>query len=709
MNFDKSQILQNLEEVCRGLFPNGKRVGKHYQIGSTLGEKGQSLKITLVGSRGNDRGTCIDFTTQETFDIIKLWQIHTGIAKPLDAFKDIYAQMGWGDPPGLFYEKEERDKAFSSLRELVNAAVKGVQHNLPDAKLGGCWKFEGEEGIPLYEIRINYTEQGKKKKIYRIASSVNGKWFFKRPLLTKTPIYNHHKIKNSNKIVVMCEGARKAEDFAPKVFSDDKYIATSCFHGARGRLEHTDFTPLIGKEVMILADGDDNSKELKDSSKDLKKILLDIGASKVSIWYPPKDGKYDIADWVEETDPPTIEKFFEEWKCVEEDEKDLSEVEESIDWEVLHELELAKKNGLPKHQWIIPHVVPAGIGIVQAATNVGKTFISLSLAIHAAIGREFLGKPFKPLKTLVILGEDGKTSLLYRLAAITESFQFQYPAISECKNFAPAIKPKWELLELDGRKWKITDAGNKLLESVKRHKFEFIVIDNLFSLGGADPNDAHAMRVLFKYLISLEEALKEANRHECVGVLLVHHFKKGQTSKFAEKGIEQGSGSSVIGNSPRFAFNLERVDSKKAKDELGITDEGKYVSLKLVKASDHPIYATHVFKGTYVQEYNAFCYAFKKTVRIEHVEKETEELTEEILIAKLRELHLDQPNALSTLVGKLNKVGIGSKSEISELLEELLEKGILTKNAKGQILPLSESTNNYEPPQNYTFGYHEDI
>ena len=708
MNFDKSQILQNLEEVCRRLFPNGKQVGKHFQMGSVSGEKGQSFKITWIGSRGNERGTCIDFATRETFDIIKLWQMHTGIATPLDAYKDIYSQMGWGDPPGLFYEKEEQDKAFSSLRELVNAAEKGVRYKFPDAKLCGCWKFEGEEGIPLYEIRINYVENEKKKKVYRIASSVDGKWFLKRPLLTKTPIYNHHQIKNSNKIVVMCEGARKAEDFAPKVFSDDKYIATSCFHGARGRLEHTDFTPLIGKEVMILADGDDSSKELKDSSKDLKKILLDIGASKVSIWYPPKTGKYDIADWVEETIPPTLEKFFEEWKCIEEDEEDLSEVEESYDWEVLHRLELEKKNGLPKHQWIIPNVVPAGIGIIQAATNVGKTFISLSLAIHAAIGREFSGKPFKPLKTLIILGEDGKTSLSYRLAAITESFQFSYPAISECKNFVPAIKPKWELLELDGRKWKITDAANKLLKSVKRHQFEFIVIDNLFSLGGADPNDATAMRVLFKYLIALEEALKEANGNDCVGVLLVHHFKKGQTSKFAEKGIEQGSGSSVIGNAPRFAFNLERVDNAKAKDELGIAEAGKYVSLKLVKASDHPISTTHVFKGTRVPEYNAYCYAFKKSAHIDYDEKESEELTEEIMIAKLRELGINKPYAQSTLVRKLNAAKVGTQSEIEDLLEEMLEKGILTKNFEGKILPLSEPPND-EPPQSYTFGYHEDL
>ncbi|MEZ5671058.1 MAG: hypothetical protein R3E08_01210 [Thiotrichaceae bacterium] len=81
------------------------------------------------------------------------------------------------------------------------------------------------------------------------------------------------------------------------------------------------------------------------------------------------------------------------------------------------------------------------------------------------------------------------------------------------------------------------------------------------------------MRVLFKYLISLEEALKEANGHECVGVLLVHHFKKGELLSLLKKGLNRDR-VQVSSATPRLAFNLERVDNKKAKDELGITEEG---------------------------------------------------------------------------------------------------------------------------------------
>ena len=87
LSFDKKQILDNLEEVCRRLFPNGKKVGSHFQIGSVSGETGQSLKITWKGSRGNDRGTCIDFQSMEKFDIIGLWQKHNSFATPLEAYR----------------------------------------------------------------------------------------------------------------------------------------------------------------------------------------------------------------------------------------------------------------------------------------------------------------------------------------------------------------------------------------------------------------------------------------------------------------------------------------------------------------------------------------------------------------------------------------------------------------------------------------------
>jgi len=375
--------------------------------------------------------------------------------------------------------------------------------------------------------------------------------------------------------------------------------------------------------------------------------------------------------------------------AIEEDVGELSPLEKSMlslkEGDIDTWLNQLKTNGLPPYEWIVHGVLPAGVGLLQAATSVGKTFIALSLAVQAAIGIDYTGKPTHPLNTLMIISEDNEQDLAYRLTAITETLP---PPQKFDGKLDFIVMPRCKLLEPNNRGWKSTSSASELINIVKKCKIEFVVIDNLFALSGADPNDATAMSQLFDFLFLLDETLSEVNQHNRVGVLLVHHFKKGQTSKFAEKGIDQGSGSGTIHGRSRFVFNLDRVGTKVQCEELGITDSDDYVALKLVKSNRHKTGTTHVFKGAYVQQYDAFCYVWKKTV---HGKKESgkEELTEEILIEKLSELSINKPNTVSTLARKLNAAKVGTQSEITDLLKQMLEKGILIQNTEGQILPLS--------------------
>ena len=48
----ESKLKDSIEDVCRHLFPNGKRDGSEYVVGSLSGEPGQSLKINLSGKLG---------------------------------------------------------------------------------------------------------------------------------------------------------------------------------------------------------------------------------------------------------------------------------------------------------------------------------------------------------------------------------------------------------------------------------------------------------------------------------------------------------------------------------------------------------------------------------------------------------------------------------------------------------------------------------
>lgn len=66
----KDRLLGQVEAVCFHLFPQGKRKGREFTVGSLNGEAGGSLSVNLSGGKA---GVWKDFATGETGDIYKLW------------------------------------------------------------------------------------------------------------------------------------------------------------------------------------------------------------------------------------------------------------------------------------------------------------------------------------------------------------------------------------------------------------------------------------------------------------------------------------------------------------------------------------------------------------------------------------------------------------------------------------------------------------
>ena len=58
------------ERIARYFFPNGKREGQEWRVGSLEGEVGKSLGICLSG---NKSGVWSDFATGESGDLLDLW------------------------------------------------------------------------------------------------------------------------------------------------------------------------------------------------------------------------------------------------------------------------------------------------------------------------------------------------------------------------------------------------------------------------------------------------------------------------------------------------------------------------------------------------------------------------------------------------------------------------------------------------------------
>jgi hypothetical protein len=123
-----SQMLaQRAEAVARDLFPEGRKVGRWWQIGSLGGEKGQSLRVTLSGGK---RGRWTDYTSEEHGDLLDVFVHHARG----DFGKGIEAARAWLGLGGRSLAPDElrRLKEASARRraELEAQAVHEVENNL---------------------------------------------------------------------------------------------------------------------------------------------------------------------------------------------------------------------------------------------------------------------------------------------------------------------------------------------------------------------------------------------------------------------------------------------------------------------------------------------------------------------------------------------------------------------------------------------------
>ncbi len=87
------RLSQRAEDFARFLFPNGKKSGNEWCIGSLQGEKGTSLKIHTKGVKA---GVWCDFATGQSGDLLDLWAHKEGITL-LEAMKGVKAYLGLKD------------------------------------------------------------------------------------------------------------------------------------------------------------------------------------------------------------------------------------------------------------------------------------------------------------------------------------------------------------------------------------------------------------------------------------------------------------------------------------------------------------------------------------------------------------------------------------------------------------------------------------
>lgn len=88
------RLADRVNDVAHHLLPAGKREGAEWRVGSTNGEKGQSLGVHLKGDKA---GVWCDFSTGETGDLLDLWRAVRG-CDMRTALDEAKAYLGVSEP-----------------------------------------------------------------------------------------------------------------------------------------------------------------------------------------------------------------------------------------------------------------------------------------------------------------------------------------------------------------------------------------------------------------------------------------------------------------------------------------------------------------------------------------------------------------------------------------------------------------------------------
>ena len=216
--------------------------------------------------------------------------------------------------------------------------------------------------------------------------------------------------------------------------------------------------------------------------------------------------------------------------------------------------ELMARNIKPL-EFIIPGILPIGLGVLYSPPKYGKSFFVLDMAISVATGTSFLGLETNKCGTLYISLEDYDGALKERMKPIilnredVGSFYHVHDALSLADGLTE---------QLDAYLQKYPD-------------IRLIIIDTFVKIRGTAKKNESAYDHDYKELSVLKDWVKSRE----VAIFLVHHTRKTIDS---DDFVMNANGTSGITGAADFIYGMTRRARKDPTTVLNIT--GRYVKSK---------------------------------------------------------------------------------------------------------------------------------
>lgn len=200
------------------------------------------------------------------------------------------------------------------------------------------------------------------------------------------------------------------------------------------------------------------------------------------------------------------------------------------------------KQDFPNLDWIVPDVIPDGCHLLVAAPKIGKSLLSLMLAIACAQGGEAFGSIKVSARPVLLMDlESGDRRLAKRLndfgiTAVPSTFQFH------------------------------TDPGTALAvmrEFMENHKGQspLVILDTLSEVMGPKPRDLAPMLHEKRTLQPIQRLCAD---DPGASVLIVHHNRKDKTGD----SVDSSSGTHGLTGAVDGIFVLNRPDRQKPEATL---------------------------------------------------------------------------------------------------------------------------------------------
>ncbi len=620
----KARLLSRLREVLYHLLPGGKIQNGRFTVGDTQGSKGKSLVVDLAGDK---TGVWHDFATGEGGDILSLWG----------------AVHGWD-------HQTQFPAIMSSVQEWLGMPARPVPKAVTQTEaddLGphtGKWDYLDAQGNLIACVYRYDTPDGKEFRPWDVKAR-------KRKVPEPRPLYNQPGIAASPAIVLV-EG-EKCADALNKL----GVCATTAMNGANAPVDKTDWSPLIGKHVVIWPDNDEAGKHYADA---VANRLRTLGVRSLAVIVVPdgKPQKWDAADAVAEgmdvtaflaTSPRMV----------------IPPAAALPAFTVGHLLD--DDSPMPD-DLVAPRILtPGGLMVFGGAPKVGKTDMLISWMAHMAAGLPFLGmKPAKPLKIFYLQAEIGYHYLRERLRQLQIDPNFM-PLVRQNLVVTPQVRM---LLDDKGVEM-VRDAITRFFDPKLLDVIAIDPLRNVFDAGeNGSENDNTAMLAFLQERVEKLRFLVNPD----AGVILAHHTKKITKKMLEDDPFQALSGAGSLRSFYTTGVILFRPDEQQSLRQLIFElRNGEGVPSKWVDKIDG--------RWREMEQHSARLVNKDYGERLDNERRRRHDVILQLLFDEGRKGSLYTPTQFCQAFE--NKGGLGGKHSIRDRIDVLATKGYIKFNKEG--------------------------